>query len=144
MPPAAASAAVAGLILQTSDASDAAAPPRSAAHRLPTPSLPVPPPPSSQTFLDRKEVTERVLQVLKGFEKVDPAKVTAAAHFVNDLGLDSLDAVEVCMALEVRCGAGRARGSGSGLAARARSQHVQHAAARLPAHSSPFRRRRSS
>jgi hypothetical protein len=47
-------------------------------------------------------VTERVLQVLKGFEKVDPAKVTASAHFVNDLGLDSLDAVEVCMALEVR------------------------------------------
>ena len=42
-----------------------------------------------------------VVQVLKGFEKVDPAKVTASAHFVNDLGLDSLDAVEVCMALEV-------------------------------------------
>ena len=41
------------------------------------------------------------MQVLKGFEKVDPAKVTASAHFVNDLGLDSLDAVEVCMALEV-------------------------------------------
>ena len=41
-----------------------------------------------------------MLQVLKGFEKVDPAKVTASAHFVNDLGLDSLDAVEVCMALE--------------------------------------------
>ncbi len=48
-----------------------------------------------QTFLDRKEVTERVLQVLKNFEKVDPAKVTPTAHFVNDLGLDSLDAVEV-------------------------------------------------
>ena len=45
-------------------------------------------------------MTERVIQVLKNFEKVDPAKVTASAHFVNDLGLDSLDAVEVCMALE--------------------------------------------
>ncbi len=36
-----------------------------------------------------------MLQVLKNFEKVDPAKVTPTAHFVNDLGLDSLDAVEV-------------------------------------------------
>lgn len=53
-----------------------------------------------QSFLDRKEVTERVLAVLKGFEKVDAAKLNPAAHFSNDLGLDSLDAVEVCMALE--------------------------------------------
>jgi len=45
-------------------------------------------------------VTDRVLSLMKNFEKVDPAKVTPAAHFVNDLGLDSLDAVEVCMALE--------------------------------------------
>ncbi len=49
----------------------------------------------AQSFLDKKEVTERVIQVLKNFEKVDPAKVTPTAHFVNDLGLDSLDAVEV-------------------------------------------------
>lgn len=49
----------------------------------------------SQTFLDKKEVTERVLAVMKNFEKVDPAKVSPSAHFVNDLGLDSLDAVEV-------------------------------------------------
>ena len=35
------------------------------------------------------------LQVLKNFEKVDGSKVTPAAHFSNDLGLDSLDAVEV-------------------------------------------------
>jgi NADH dehydrogenase (ubiquinone) 1 alpha/beta subcomplex 1 len=52
-------------------------------------------PPFAQTFLDKKEVAERVIQVLKNFEKVDPAKVTPSAHFVNDLGLDSLDAVEV-------------------------------------------------
>ena len=50
-----------------------------------------------QTFVDRKEVSERVLGVLKGFEKVDPAKLTATAHFSNELGLDSLDAVEVCL-----------------------------------------------
>lgn len=53
-----------------------------------------------QTFLDRKEVTERVINVIKSFEKVDAAKVSPTAHFVNDLSLDSLDAVEVCMALE--------------------------------------------
>lgn len=53
-----------------------------------------------QTFLDRAEVTERVLTVLKGFDKVDGAKLSSESHFKNDLGLDSLDAVEVCMALE--------------------------------------------
>jgi NADH dehydrogenase (ubiquinone) 1 alpha/beta subcomplex 1 len=53
-----------------------------------------------KTFLDRKEVTDRVIAVLKNFEKVDASKVTPVAHFNNDLGLDSLDAVEVCMALE--------------------------------------------
>jgi hypothetical protein len=36
-----------------------------------------------------------VLAVLKGFDKVDAAKVSPTAHFYNDLGLDSLDAVEV-------------------------------------------------
>lgn len=56
--------------------------------------------PFLQTFLDKDEVTSRVVAVLKNFEKVDPTKVTPTAHFVNDLGLDSLDIVEVCMALE--------------------------------------------
>lgn len=45
-------------------------------------------------------MAERVQSVLKNFEKVDASKVSATAHFSNDLGLDSLDAVEVCMALE--------------------------------------------
>jgi acyl carrier protein len=30
----------------------------------------------------------------------DPTKVTSTAHFANDLGLDSLDTVEVVMAIE--------------------------------------------
>ncbi|KAL7319481.1 mitochondrial acyl carrier protein [Mucor circinelloides] len=42
----------------------------------------------------------RVLDVVKGFEKVDPSKVTIDSVFVKDLGLDSLDAVEVVMAIE--------------------------------------------
>lgn len=50
---------------------------------------------AGQAFLDRAEATERVLSVLKNFEKVNQAKLTATAHFQNDLGLDSLDAVEV-------------------------------------------------
>ena len=51
-------------------------------------------------FLDRGDVTERVLGVVKSFEKVDPAKVTPKSNFVSDLGLDSLDTVEVVMAFE--------------------------------------------
>lgn len=46
------------------------------------------------------EVKERVLTVVKSFDKVDAAKVTASAHFQKDLGIDSLDAVELVMALE--------------------------------------------
>ena len=55
---------------------------------------------SAGTFLDQNEVTERVLTVLKNFEKVDPAKVSAKSHFIKDLGLDSLDTVELVMAFE--------------------------------------------
>lgn len=55
---------------------------------------------SFATFLDRADVTDRVMGVVKSFEKVDPAKVTASSHFVSDLGLDSLDTVEVVMAFE--------------------------------------------
>lgn len=50
--------------------------------------------------LDKEEVIERVLSVVKTFPKVDPAKVTPDVHFQNDLGLDSLDNVEIVMALE--------------------------------------------
>lgn len=41
------------------------------------------------------------MDLLKGFDKVtDQAKVSAQSHFSNDLGLDSLDTVEVVMAIE--------------------------------------------
>ncbi|KAL7148775.1 hypothetical protein ABFS83_06G202000 [Erythranthe nasuta] len=52
------------------------------------------------SFLEKSEVADRVLSVVKKFQKVDPSKVTPTAHFQNDLGLDSLDSVEVVMALE--------------------------------------------
>lgn len=49
------------------------------------------------TFLPSAEVAERIIGVLKAFDKVDASKVTDKSHFINDLGLDSLDAVEVVM-----------------------------------------------
>ncbi|KXX75469.1 Acyl carrier protein, mitochondrial [Madurella mycetomatis] len=51
--------------------------------------------------LQRTEVYERIKQLLSGFDKVnDPSNITENAHFANDLGLDSLDTVEVVMAIE--------------------------------------------
>eukprot|EP00013_Stygamoeba_regulata_P020231 CAMPEP_0177651218 /NCGR_PEP_ID=MMETSP0447-20121125/12412_1 /TAXON_ID=0 /ORGANISM="Stygamoeba regulata, Strain BSH-02190019" /LENGTH=139 /DNA_ID=CAMNT_0019154247 /DNA_START=22 /DNA_END=441 /DNA_ORIENTATION=+ len=45
-------------------------------------------------------VEQRVMDVVKAWEKVDPSKVTATSHFKNDLGLDSLDTVELLLAIE--------------------------------------------
>merc|ERR1712216_284766 len=49
---------------------------------------------ASGGFLPKEEVSSRVLDVVKNFQNVDPAKVTATSHFINDLGLDSLHTVE--------------------------------------------------
>ncbi|MFH2204410.1 MAG: acyl carrier protein [Elusimicrobiota bacterium] len=43
---------------------------------------------------------ERVKKIIVEQLGVDAGEVTAAAHFVNDLGADSLDTVELVMALE--------------------------------------------
>jgi len=41
------------------------------------------------------------MDLLKNFDKVsDASKLTSTSHFSNDLGLDSLDTVEVVMAIE--------------------------------------------
>ncbi|KIM48123.1 hypothetical protein M413DRAFT_222185 [Hebeloma cylindrosporum] len=50
--------------------------------------------------LSRDVITARILETLKGYEKIDPAKLTVTSSFQRDLGLDSLDAVEVMMAVE--------------------------------------------
>ena len=50
--------------------------------------------------MDQAEVTERIISVVKNFDQVDPNKVTPETKFVDDLGLDSLDVVEVVMAIE--------------------------------------------
>merc|ERR1712087_370846 len=45
-------------------------------------------------------IQSRVLQVLKAYDKINIEKLTVDSHFMNDLGLDSLDQVEIVMAME--------------------------------------------
>ncbi|XP_043211161.1 acyl carrier protein, mitochondrial-like [Amphibalanus amphitrite] len=45
-------------------------------------------------------IRDRVLLVLKLYDKINPEKLTVDSHFINDLGLDSLDHVEVIMSME--------------------------------------------
>lgn len=52
------------------------------------------------SFLEKDAVVERVVNVVKKHEKVDPSKVTPESHFTNDLALDSLDTTEVVMEIE--------------------------------------------
>ncbi|KAG8985275.1 hypothetical protein FRB90_004848 [Tulasnella sp. 427] len=55
---------------------------------------------SAAGALSKEDVTARILDVLKSFEKVDAVKLTPTSSFAEDLGLDSLDSVEVVMAVE--------------------------------------------
>lgn len=48
----------------------------------------------------KKEVVEKVRQIVSEQLGVDEAEVTPSASFVDDLGADSLDQVELVMALE--------------------------------------------
>ncbi|KAL1494946.1 hypothetical protein ABEB36_010447 [Hypothenemus hampei] len=47
-----------------------------------------------------EEIKDRVLRVVASYDKVTADKLTLDSHFINDLGLDSLDHVEVIMAME--------------------------------------------
>ncbi|MCJ1269697.1 Acyl carrier protein, mitochondrial [Lobaria immixta] len=56
---------------------------------------------SAPAGLTEQEVQGRILDLLKNFDKVtDASKLSTTSHFANDLGLDSLDTVEVVMAIE--------------------------------------------
>ncbi|KAI1331502.1 acyl carrier protein [Xylariaceae sp. FL0255] len=56
---------------------------------------------SAGSGLKKEEVEGRIMGILQGFDKVnDPTNIKPTAHFSNDLGLDSLDTVEVVMAIE--------------------------------------------
>ncbi|KAE8349049.1 acyl carrier protein-like protein [Aspergillus coremiiformis] len=56
---------------------------------------------SAPAGLNKDEVEGRIVNLLKNFDKVsDASKINGTSHFANDLGLDSLDTVEVVMAIE--------------------------------------------
>ncbi|KAJ3394477.1 NADH dehydrogenase 1, alpha/beta subcomplex subunit 1 ndufab1/ACP, partial [Lobulomyces angularis] len=50
--------------------------------------------------LEKPEIEERVMQLLMDFDKVSRDKLTLDSHFIKDLNLDSLDQVEITLALE--------------------------------------------
>jgi acyl carrier protein len=54
----------------------------------------------SMAVAARKEIVEKVKQIISEQLGVDEAEVTPSASFVDDLGADSLDQVELVMALE--------------------------------------------
>ncbi|XP_068969779.1 acyl carrier protein isoform X2 [Bombus flavifrons] len=47
-----------------------------------------------------KELEDRVLNVVKAFDKITDEKLSLDSHFIDDLGLDSLDHIEIIMAME--------------------------------------------
>lgn len=47
-----------------------------------------------------EDVQQRVMRVLEKYDKIDKSKLSLESHFVEDLGLDSLDQVEIMMELE--------------------------------------------
>ena len=50
------------------------------------------------------DIANRVKEIVVGHLGVDEAKVTEAASFIDDLGADSLDTVELVMAFEEEFG----------------------------------------
>ncbi|TNM97251.1 hypothetical protein fugu_015407 [Takifugu bimaculatus] len=50
--------------------------------------------------LTLENIKDRVMYVLKLYDKINPEKLQTSSHFMRDLGLDSLDQVEIIMAME--------------------------------------------
>ncbi|NJR65637.1 MAG: acyl carrier protein [Leptolyngbyaceae cyanobacterium CRU_2_3] len=50
--------------------------------------------------MSQEEIFEKVKKIVAEQLSVDPTEVTPEASFANDLGADSLDTVELVMALE--------------------------------------------
>jgi len=48
----------------------------------------------------RQEIHDRVMDNLRLYDKVNPDQLDVGSHFMKDLGLDSLDHVEIIMAIE--------------------------------------------
>ena len=47
-----------------------------------------------------QQIHDRVMFVLKMFDKIEVDKLTATSHFAHDLGLNSLDHVEIIIHVE--------------------------------------------
>ncbi|XP_017882348.1 acyl carrier protein, mitochondrial isoform X2 [Ceratina calcarata] len=59
--------------------------------------------PNLRTYSTKPKVEEiegRVLKVIKAYDKITADKLKLESHFMEDLGLDSLDHIEVIMAIE--------------------------------------------
>ncbi|KAL2341401.1 hypothetical protein Fmac_009341 [Flemingia macrophylla] len=54
----------------------------------------------SSTGASSNQILDRVIALAKKYDKTDASKVTETADFQKDLNLDSLDRVELIMALE--------------------------------------------
>ncbi|KAF7698301.1 NADH:ubiquinone oxidoreductase subunit AB1b [Silurus meridionalis] len=50
--------------------------------------------------LTLQSIEERVMNVLNLYDKIKPETLESSSHFMKDLGLDSLDQVEIIMAME--------------------------------------------
>src|SRR3954454_24135931 len=48
----------------------------------------------------RNEITGRIVELTAQKAEVEPGRITPATHFVNDLNFDSLEIVELTMAVE--------------------------------------------
>ncbi|KAJ2749362.1 mitochondrial acyl carrier protein [Coemansia sp. BCRC 34490] len=55
---------------------------------------------SSAGALSRQDIQDRIINLLRDFDKVNQDKLSEMAEFHKDLGLDSLDTIEVVMAIE--------------------------------------------
>ena len=53
-----------------------------------------------EVFMTEKEIFEKVKAVIADKLSVEPEKITLEARFIEDLGADSLDTVELIMGLE--------------------------------------------
>lgn len=55
---------------------------------------------SASAHPSAQEIETRIIALLNDFDKVPKEKLNIDAHFIKDLGLDSLDQVEITMAIE--------------------------------------------
>ncbi len=54
--------------------------------------------------IDKKAIEKKVIEVLAEKASMDPKEINAESSLVDDLGLDSLDAIEIVFELEEKYG----------------------------------------